>query len=112
MNTPLTQNPENTQKAGCTNQLVRLSYVTDDILDAVEDEVGMGCGAWDCVPPKEIIAAAWRYSPMAEIASRHEITLMEIANAKKFDNIGGWARRKAKEALNHMPNATAQASRP
>jgi hypothetical protein len=43
--------------------------VTDDILDAVENEVGMGCGAWDCVPPKEIIAAAWKFIPnsMAQI---------------------------------------------
>jgi hypothetical protein len=37
--------------------------VTDEIVDAVENEVGMGCGAWDMVPPKEIIAAAWKFLP-------------------------------------------------
>lgn len=43
--------------------LFGISDVTDDILDAVENEVGMGCGAWDMVPPKEIIAAAWKFLP-------------------------------------------------
>jgi hypothetical protein len=35
------------------------SNITDEILDKVEDAVGMGNNAWDCVDPKEIIAAAW-----------------------------------------------------
>lgn len=34
------------------------SQVTDEMVEAVEREVGMGCNAWDCVSPKEIIAAA------------------------------------------------------
>ena len=49
--------------SGSERRLVRLLDVTDEILDLVEDEVGMGCGAWDCVPPKEIIAAAWKFLP-------------------------------------------------
>ena len=44
-------------------RLVWLSDVTDEILDLVENEVGMGCGAWDMVPPKEIIAASWNFLP-------------------------------------------------
>lgn len=32
--------------------------ITDDQLDRVENAVGMGHNAWDCVDPKEIIAAA------------------------------------------------------
>jgi hypothetical protein len=31
--------------------------VDDDVVQAVELEVGMGCGAWDMVDPKEIIRA-------------------------------------------------------
>ena len=33
--------------------------VSDEVLKSIEYEVGMGCGAWDCVEAKEIIAAAW-----------------------------------------------------
>lgn len=32
--------------------------VTDEMVDQVEHLVGMGSNAWDCVDPKEIIAAA------------------------------------------------------
>jgi hypothetical protein len=32
--------------------------VTDDDVEAVESEIGMGSGAWDCVDPKKIISAA------------------------------------------------------
>lgn len=39
--------------------------VPDEIVNAVENEVGIGCGAWDCVPPKQIIAAAWKFLPNA-----------------------------------------------
>lgn len=35
-----------------------IPVVTDDILDAIEKEVGMGSGAWDCVPPKETMKEA------------------------------------------------------
>lgn len=31
--------------------------ITDEKLRDVEELVGMSCGAWDCVNPKEIIAA-------------------------------------------------------
>ena len=37
--------------------------VTEEIIQAVENEVGMGCGAWDCVSPEEIILAAWKHKP-------------------------------------------------
>jgi len=37
--------------------------VTDQILEDIESDVGMGSGAWDCIPPKEIIAAAWNRRP-------------------------------------------------
>ena len=32
--------------------------ITDSMLEQVEDAVGMGCAAWDCVNPKAIVAAA------------------------------------------------------
>lgn len=32
--------------------------VTDEIVDRVEQAVGMGCTAWDIVDPKELIRAA------------------------------------------------------
>jgi len=34
------------------------SEITDDQVREVEDAVGMACGAWDMVDPKEIIAAS------------------------------------------------------
>ena len=34
--------------------------ITDDMLDRIEYELGMGSGAWDMVEPKEIIAASVR----------------------------------------------------
>jgi hypothetical protein len=37
---------------------VKPEDVTDDQLDRIENAVGMGHKAWDCVDPKEIIAAA------------------------------------------------------
>jgi hypothetical protein len=33
--------------------------VSDEDVDAVEDEVGMGSSAWECEDPKKIIAAAY-----------------------------------------------------
>ena len=80
-------------------RLVRLSDVTDDILDAVETEVGMGCGAWDCVPPKEIIAAAWKLMPGADakpIAWYHEdFGVIELSRIQRV----GW------QPLYSLPNA-------
>ncbi len=32
--------------------------IEDEFVDEVEHDCGMGCGAWDCVDPKEVIAAA------------------------------------------------------
>ncbi len=32
--------------------------VSDADVEAVEEAVGLGCGAWDCEDPKEIIAAS------------------------------------------------------
>ena len=73
------QDPEAEETVQTTNvpavdlpRLVRLSEVTDDILDAVENEVGMGCGAWDCVPPKEIIAASWKFMPNVRVSDGRE----------------------------------------
>jgi hypothetical protein len=66
---PNTEAAETVQTGGdqaVVQRLVRLSEVTDDILDAVENEVGMGCGTWDCVPPKKIIAAAWKFMPTTD----------------------------------------------
>lgn len=37
----------------------RASDVTDDDLQAIQDEIGMGAGGWDCVWHAEIIAACW-----------------------------------------------------
>lgn len=36
--------------------------ITPEMVEAVEAAVGMGSGAWDCVDPKEIIAAALNLS--------------------------------------------------
>ena len=33
--------------------------VSDAVVEKVEEAVGMRAGAWDCVSPREIIAAAW-----------------------------------------------------
>lgn len=41
----------------------RTTEVSDEILKAVEDEVGMGADAWDCVSAKEVILAAWKFKP-------------------------------------------------
>lgn len=35
----------------------RIGEISDELLDAVENEVGMGAGAWDTINPKAIIAA-------------------------------------------------------
>ncbi len=37
--------------------------VSEDTAEAIEDTIGMGSGAWDCVPRAEIIAAAWNHFP-------------------------------------------------
>ena len=37
--------------------------VSDAFVKAVEDEVGVGAGAWDCTDPKEIISAAIKLAP-------------------------------------------------
>ena len=39
-------------------EIMKPEDVTDDQLDRIENEVSMGAGAWDCINPKEIIAAA------------------------------------------------------
>jgi hypothetical protein len=48
--------------------------VTDEIVGSVENEVGMGCGAWDMVSPKEIIASAWKFLPNAGVIAREQLT--------------------------------------
>lgn len=40
-----------------TNDLWVADDIYDSFVEAVEDELSMGCGAWDMVDPKEIIAA-------------------------------------------------------
>ncbi len=40
-----------------TDKPVTKDDITDVDIEAVEFAVGMGCGAWDMVDPKEIIAA-------------------------------------------------------
>jgi hypothetical protein len=37
---------------------MKASFITDNVLDAVEEACGMGADAWDCIDPKEIIAAS------------------------------------------------------
>jgi hypothetical protein len=86
-------------------RLVRLSDVTDDILDAVEDEVGMGGGAWDCVPPKEIIAAAWKFMPRMDaklVAWYHDdFGVIELSRVQRV----GW------KPLYSLPNDQVEARR-
>lgn len=42
-----------------TSDLFSVADVTDDMLDEIEFAVAMASGAWDCVEPKEIVAACW-----------------------------------------------------
>ena len=35
----------------------KAKVITDEDVEKVEDIVGMACGAWDMVDPKELIAA-------------------------------------------------------
>lgn len=35
----------------------RLGEIADELVDAVEEEVGMGHGAWDTIDPRRVIAA-------------------------------------------------------
>jgi len=37
---------------------VQPETISDDLLQKVEDKLGMGSGAWDTLDPKEIIAVA------------------------------------------------------
>lgn len=37
--------------------------MNDELLDKVEQEVGMGCGAWDMVHPRDIINAVIKHHP-------------------------------------------------
>ena len=37
--------------------------VTDEMVEAIDDAVSMGAGAWDMVDPKELTAAAWNLKP-------------------------------------------------
>lgn len=46
---------------------------------------------------------------LPQMLMRHyEDALIEISQANGFDNIGKWARKKAKTTLSFLPNATAQ----
>lgn len=46
-------------KASSSTVLFSVADVTDDMLDEIEFAVAMASGAWDCVEPKEIVAACW-----------------------------------------------------
>ena len=37
---------------------VKPEDITPEMVEAVENAVGMGSGAWDCVDPRKIIAAS------------------------------------------------------
>jgi hypothetical protein len=52
--------------------------ITNEFVDAVELEVGMGAAAWDCVGPMNIIAAVLKLSP--------ELTQLrtELADARRI----------------------------
>lgn len=41
----------------------RLGEVSDEFIEAVEDECGMGSGAWDTIDPREIILAVVKVAP-------------------------------------------------
>jgi hypothetical protein len=60
--------------------LFGVASVSDEDVDAIESSVGMGCGAWDQVDPKELIVAAWtrlrlprdlRPTPESDAVLRH-----------------------------------------
>lgn len=46
--------------------------ITDGVVEAVEDEAGMGHQAWDIYSPKEIIAAAMNQHPLVRAAIAEE----------------------------------------
>lgn len=45
------------------------SNVTEEDIQAVEDIAGMGCGAWDTIDPREIIAASVHVMSGKEVAT-------------------------------------------
>lgn len=59
-----------------------------------------------------VLADKWAGDPsatgyreeMEKLIIRYEDALIEIADARGFDNIGKWSRRKAKDALTFLPN--------
>ncbi|ELS01196.1 hypothetical protein Xen7305DRAFT_00008980 [Xenococcus sp. PCC 7305] len=58
----------------CIDSLV-IAKLTDEDVEEVEDLVGMGCGAWDTVDPKEIMYHAYSYLKKKEaiaIKDRYE----------------------------------------
>ena len=67
----------------------------DDVVDKVEFAVGMGCNAWDCVKPKEIIAAVLNIynvpDMLAELAFQRQRAYMrnDIVSADRISTLIG-----------------------
>lgn len=50
-------------RGGTDSEEHRLGEISDEFIEAVEDECGMGRGAWDMVLPQEIILAVLKVAP-------------------------------------------------
>lgn len=83
--------------------------VTDEVVDAVEDAIGMGRGAWDMVDHKELIAATCKTIGQAPIALAL-LTIDEVrtayinANNDGFDFEGQLQKAFCKK--NGLPHPT------
>ena len=86
-------NPNNTVIGVGCDVLFGILSVSDEDVDAIESSVGMGCGAWDQVAPKEIIAAAWnrlrlprdfRHTPESDAVIRNAYSWEEDDSVVKY----------------------------
>lgn len=101
MNNPTKQRSKNMSKPPIFNQ----ADVTDQVLEDIEADVSMGANAWDCVPPKEIIAAAWNRiataKPDADLEARAKAAA-EAIQFQFFNEEPAWGEICADLILRHF----------
>jgi hypothetical protein len=65
--------PDLAWSAAPSSETPEPSRVTDEDIRWIEQQVGMGCGAWDMVKASDIITAAWERGPdRAELSHLRE----------------------------------------
>jgi hypothetical protein len=87
--------------------------ITNEFVEAVELEVGMGHGAWDCVGPMSIIAAVLKHSPELDTLRRDiaelRRVLAEAHEREKFERAGrANAEHLAEVRLRHLNGLVAK----